>query len=490
METLLAESPVMLRRALLSIIDDMHAAVQAKSKEISQIHDDHKLSAENLIHYLTLRSKDIRSLQDELHVLGLSSLASSESHILRQVQAILERLGESIDPDDLSPCDYYLGRDMLKKNSHLLFGEKKEEEIPYLMVTFDTEFASNYQLIKKLLQSGMNVARINCAHDDPETWTNMIDLLHLASERTGVPCKIYMDLGGPKMRTLIRDEGVFTDKISVSEKQVLLLADDISKENSAGVIVGCEEQGLVKHLKKGSRVLFDDGIIEGTVLDKTINGARIRIDRVSDKKQLLRAGKGINFPDAELKLPPLMEQDLNILPFIAEHADLVGYSFVRRASDLQKLQSLLAAYPKRPAIIVKIETSDAVRRLPELIMQGMRDEVFGVMIARGDLAVEIGFERLSEIQEEILWICESAHVPVIWATQVLENLNKSGIATRSEITDAAYAALAECVMINKGNYVIRVLKTLDDILRRSGGHHIKKRYTFRSMKIALNYFGK
>jgi pyruvate kinase len=118
----------------------------------------------------------------------------------------------------------------------------------------------------------------------------------------------------------------------------------------------------------------------------------------------------------------------------------------------------------------------------------MHDEIFGVMIARGDLAVEIGFERLSEIQEEILWISEAAHVPVIWATQVLETLNKSGLATRAEVTDASFASRAECVMLNKGTYVLDVLKSLKDILKRSAGHHSKKRYTFRPMQIARNFF--
>jgi len=112
-----------------------------------------------------------------------------------------------------------------------------------------------------------------------------------------------------------------------------------------------------------------------------------------------------------------------------------------------------------------------------------------VMIARGDLAVEIGFERLSEIQEEILWLCEAAHVPVIWATQVLETLNKKGIATRSEVTDAARAAQAECVMLNKGNYLLLVLATLRDILQRSGGHYSKKRYIFRPLQIAERFLG-
>jgi pyruvate kinase len=117
----------------------------------------------------------------------------------------------------------------------------------------------------------------------------------------------------------------------------------------------------------------------------------------------------------------------------------------------------------------------------------MQKSVFGVMIARGDLAVEIGFERMGEIQEEILWICEAAHVPVIWATQVLENLNKSGLATRSEITDATHAAMAECIMINKGDHTIEVIEALRDILQRTGGHHLKKRYTFRPLSIAQHF---
>ena len=111
------------------------------------------------------------------------------------------------------------------------------------------------------------------------------------------------------------------------------------------------------------------------------------------------------------------------------------------------------------------------------------------MIARGDLAVEIGFERLSEIQEEILWLCEAAHAPVIWATQVLETLNKSGIATRSEVTDAVYAGQAECIMLNKGKHLLTALATLQNILLRSGRHHSKKRYIFRPLKIAERFFG-
>jgi pyruvate kinase len=165
---------------------------------------------------------------------------------------------------------------------------------------------------------------------------------------------------------------------------------------------------------------------------------------------------------------------------------MMGYSFVRTPQDLDDLSVELGEASKIP-IILKIETPEAVKNLPALLFRGMKERNLGVMIARGDLAVEIGFERMSEVQEEILWICEAAHVPVIWATQVLESMNKSGLASRSEVTDAAHASQADCVMINKGDHVIRVLESLRDILYRSSGHHIKKRYTFRQLNIAKDF---
>ena len=114
----------------------------------------------------------------------------------------------------------------------------------------------------------------------------------------------------------------------------------------------------------------------------------------------------------------------------------------------------------------------------------MRAERAGVMIARGDLAVESGFERLAEVQEEILWLCEAAHVPVIWATQVLETLAKTGMPTRAEVTDAAMAERAECVMLNKGPYITEAVQVLDDILRPDAGASFKKRPILGSLRVA------
>jgi pyruvate kinase len=123
---------------------------------------------------------------------------------------------------------------------------------------------------------------------------------------------------------------------------------------------------------------------------------------------------------------------------------------------------------------LKIETPLAVRNLPQLIIQSAKRNPTAVMIARGDLAVELGFARLSEVQEELLWLCEAAHAPVIWATQVLDQFVKEGVFSRAETTDAAMAQRADCVMLNKGPHLVEAVALLRDILARMDRHHIKK----------------
>lgn len=478
--------------ALLADIKNLEStllqALRGKQHVVDALNTGQRISAENLILYLALRSVDIRELQDQLHNFGLSSLTSSESHVHRQLQEIKLRMGEHINDGSLSICDYAMGSDLIEQRSIKLFGEKQDQSIPYVMVTFDQEFVDNFQLVKKLLEAGMNVARINCAHDDEKVWDNMISLVKQASQKTGIPCKIYMDLAGPKLRTTLLGKGRLDGKAPLVEGQELMLAELDSDYDPSAVIINCNEPGIVRQLKVDDRVLFDDGVIETKVTSVGNGIAGLRIIRISSKKPRIKVGKGINFPDSDLNLPALTTRDLELLPYISQKADLVGYSFVRDASGVKELQNSLNAFTPRPDVILKIETPQAVNNLPSLLLQGMMDEVFGVMIARGDLAVEIGFERLSEIQDEIAWISEAAHTPIIWATQVLETLNKSGLATRSEMTDASHAVMAECVMLNKGDHIIRVINSLKDILRRSGTHRMKKRYTFRPMQIAKNYF--
>ena len=477
-----------LRNSVERIYENQKAAEQKGRQTIESVHPEQRQSITNLIHYLALRREDLRLIQDDLHNAGLSSLASSESHILRQVQAVLQRLGHVFSKDEISSGDAFSGGSLLQQRANALFGPKTARSIPHLMVTFESGMANDYMAVKALIMAGMNVARINSAHDSPEVWAKMITHVNKAAKVTGKSCKIYLDLAGPKIRSILLGKGREKGHLKLKEQMVFFLAETNASFDTKKKVVGCTLSGVVKDLRKGDRVLFDDGLFEAIVDVPDSAMARLRITRISAVKPFLKPEKGINFPDTELTVRCLTDYDKSVIPFAKQHADVLGFSFVRSAMDVAELQELLRQEGgKTLPIVLKIETFEAVQNLPALLLQGMTEPEFGVMIARGDLAVEIGFERLSEVQEEILWLCEAAHVPVIWATQVLETLNKSGIATRSEVSDAVRAAQAECVMLNKGKYLLRVLATLQDILHRSGGHHVKKRYVFRPLKIAERF---
>ncbi|MEZ4899719.1 MAG: pyruvate kinase [Saprospiraceae bacterium] len=471
---------------LINELEKINAAMLQAENDfttlLQRVDSAQKTSAINLLDYLVLRNRDIRELQDTLHANGLSSLASSESHIRSQLLAILGHLHAPVE-DDEAPCTYATGKQLIKEKTIALFGNRLHEGIPHIMVTFDRAFGDHYATVKNLLQSGMTVARINCAHDDESVWMRMIRNIRKAEEKTGLSCKIYMDLAGPKIRTDLAGK----KKLKISTGSSISLCEAKNSDLPSHSI-GITLAGIIPQLQPGERVLFDDGVIEALVSEVQDNKANLLITRISSKKPQIKSAKGINFPDSNLTITSLTEFDRTCLPFIKKYADLIGYSYLRNAQDVIELQEAIQDHPDL-SVILKIETPDAVKHLPEILFQGMQQPHFGVMIARGDLAVEIGFERMSEIQEEILWICEAGHVPVIYATQILESLNKAGLATRSEVIDAAHAAMAECVMINKGDHTIEVIETLRDILLRSGGHHVKKRYTFRPLQIASRFVG-
>ena len=178
-------------------------------------------------------------------------------------------------------------------------------------------------------------------------------------------------------------------------------------------------------------------------------------------------------------------KDRQDLEFASRHGDLISLSFVRRPEDVAELiHELDCLGAGDTGIIIKIENRPAVEALPQILLTAMRRPKIAVMVARGDLGVEIGLERMAEIQEEILWLCEAAHVPVIWATQVLESLAKRGLPSRAEVTDAAMSGRAECVMLNKGPHMLLALDFLCDVLARVKEHQTKKSALMRKLSVA------
>ena len=221
--------------------------------------------------------------------------------------------------------------------------------------------------------------------------------------------------------------------------------------------------------------MIDDGHMSAIVDSMNADGALLKITRAKSQGSKLGPEKGLNFPDTKLDLPALTGKDRRDLDFIVNNADIVGYSFVQSGADMELLlQALAERNAGKLGIVAKIETRQALSNLPEIIVRGAGNHPFGVMIARGDLAVEVGYEQLAEAQEEIMWLCESAHVPVIWATQVLEGLVKQNMPSRAEVTDAAMAERAECVMLNKGPFILDAIEVLDHVVARIQSHQHKK----------------
>jgi pyruvate kinase len=239
-------------------------------------------------------------------------------------------------------------------------------------------------------------------------------------------------------------------------------------------------------VKAGERIWFDDGKIGGTVIGNDGQIITVEITQTGANGSQLRPEKGINLPDTDLQIPALTDKDLNDLSAVVEYANLIGFSFVRTPGDVEALQRKLTELgAQHIGVILKIETRQAFENLPQLMLASLITPPVGVMVARGDLAVEIGFERLAEVQEEILWLSEAAHVPVIWATQVLEGMATKGAPSRAEVSDAVMSGRAECVMLNKGPYIIETVRFLNSVLERMDAHQTKQRQMMRRLSVSV-----
>ena len=464
-------------------------------------------SALNLAQYLVLRRHDLRDIQAALMPWGLSSLGRIEARVMPNLDAVIANL-KIICGENITECPkrppieaFFEGNRLLRQHTEELFGSSRLSHRVRIMVTLPTEAATDYGLVREIVRRGASCMRINCAHDTPEIWQRMIQNIRLAEQEIGTNCKIMMDLAGFKIRT--------GTVLAPPGKDRLFRGDHILLTRCLPELTGTQESGepveasldifqtcctspeVIDLLEMNAPVYIDDGKIRTCVVDTQYqspdgqSGLLLQVTHASPKGVRFKAQKGLNFPNTTLPYSPLTAKDLCDLDFMVEHADIIGYSFVQKASDIELLQQELNRRSRKnrvsPAIVAKIETALAVSNLPELIVRAAGKQSFGVMIARGDLAVEIGYQRLTEIQEEILWICEAAHVPVIWATQVLESLVKKGMPSRGEMTDAAMSERAECVMLNKGPFIAEAITILNDVLTRMEAHQLKKTPQLRAL---------
>jgi pyruvate kinase len=609
------------RSALAERLSVLSAEIIARTnKTVSEfgLHDaDSKCSRDNLLAYLALRDHDLRDLQLELAEIGLSSLGRLESNVLTSLQRVMEHVGGTFPPTSLALPDSAKGQSLLAQRSRALLGRPRAGRSTRIMVTLDAGVIRQSHLLEQLLLGGMDIARINCAHDSSADWAQIIDAIRQAENRltqrgqgVGRRCRILMDLAGPKVRTgplevenrplklsvpkdsegrpsrllegyldgdagqseWVRTPGLLPhfvialpgqkglaqlqvgetlrfedarqrartlyvlERLSPSRVRVGLdgtaymhegatIRGEHGVELSVGRLtpqpvdlrvqagdalrlyrnaerpghrqrqgepasISCTLPEALRAVEEGHRIYIDDGKISASVVSVQEQYLELEVTAPRGIPARIRPDKGLNLPDSTIDLPALTARDRKDLVFVVKHANAVGLSFVHRPQDLFDLRDALKELGKSDlGIVLKIETREAVHRLAQLLLAGLDLPRCGVMIARGDLAVEVGFERLAMVQEDILCLCEAAHVPVIWATQVLETLAKKGLPARAEITDAAMGQRAECVMLNKGEHVLEAVQTLAALLRTAERHHLKKRDVFREITEQRGVFG-
>jgi pyruvate kinase len=480
---------------VLREVESLRDELEREGREISDRwrdwieREDFAASALNFAHYLAFRRRDIRPLQRRMMQFGLSSLGRAESRVLPTLDAVLNILGSAVADATFTQVaseEFFAGEARIATSAEELLGPLSPHSPVRLMVTLPSEAADNPAFVIRLAELGVEAVRINCAHDDDNTWARMIEQVDRTGERTGWRMKIFMDLAGPKIRTGVFRSDKGLRRVALKEELAIALPSHLARTPGSMPAIECTLAEALRAAEPGHRILIDDGKLNTTVVRRESWGVVVRVTAGPEKGYKLKPEKGVNFPDTDFSIHALTDDDRAALRFVARHADAVEFSFVQSHEDVAELQEALAR--ERPedwhrlGMVLKIETSRAVRNLPDMLVRAAGQQPAAIMIARGDLAVEIGFVRLAEMQEQILWLGEAAHIPVIWATQVLESYLKTGVPTRGEMTDAAMAARAECVMLNKGPYLFTGIEHLDLLLGRMSGHVSKKTPQLRALQ--------
>ncbi len=318
------------------------------------------------------------------------------------------------------------------------------------------------ELIKNLALNGMNLARFNFSHGDHEEQAGRMALVKSVREELGMPIATVLDTKGPEIRTTAvpGDEKV---TLVTGQKFVLTTNVDTVTTNE---ITGITYKGLAQDVSKGNTILIDDGLIELEV-ESVENNTEI-VCRVVNGG-LLGSKKGVNVPNVSIRLPNITEKDKDDILFgIEQGFDYIAASFVRNAACIQEIKELLWAHDADIPVIAKIENSEGIKNIDEIIRTAD-----GIMVARGDMGVEIPSEDVPHVQKLIIKKCNMAYKPVITATQMLDSMIRNPRPTRAEVTDVANAIYdgTDCVMLSgetaNGKYPLEALSTMARICERT-----------------------
>lgn len=319
------------------------------------------------------------------------------------------------------------------------------------------------EVLKDMMLAGLNVCRLNFSHGSYEDHAGAVALIRSLNEELGLNVAILADLQGPKIRTNeMENNGVLLE----NGHEILLVVDKV---------IGNAERFsinytlLPREVKPGERILLDDGKIVLEVRE-TDGSSTIRCEIIQGG--ILSSKKGVNFPNTKISMPSLTEKDIADLDFALEHnVDWIGLSFVRSQEDIIDLKARIAAKNHHAKVIAKIEKPEALENINEII-----SESDGLMVARGDLGVEVPYQTVPSIQKMMISKCISTAKPVIVATQMMESMISNLTPSRAEVNDVANAVLdgADAVMLSGetsvGSYPVQVIETMSNIIKEMETH--------------------
>lgn len=308
------------------------------------------------------------------------------------------------------------------------------------------------ELIEELIEAGMNVARLNFSHGTHDEHRQVIKTIHRLSEKKGRPVGILQDLAGPKIRVGPIKAG--QAELKPNAKFVLTGREVVGNARRVSV----SYKGLPQEVKAGDTILLADGSIELKVLENTEHDITCRVVIGG----VLTSSKGLNLPQETLKIPIITEKDVEDLEFGLENGvDFIALSFVRDASDIEKAKGMIRGQGAGLPVIAKIERHEALENI-----DGIMEVVDGIMVARGDLGVEMSLEQIPLIQKMLIAKANEAGKPVITATQMLKSMVESPRPTRAEVADVANAILdgTDALMLSEetatGKYPVEAVRMM------------------------------
>ncbi|MEL6855665.1 MAG: pyruvate kinase [Cyanobacteria bacterium J06607_13] len=316
--------------------------------------------------------------------------------------------------------------------------------------------SSESEVIRQLMQAGMSVARLNFSHGSYEDHAKRIHQLRAIAREMGLPLTLLQDLQGPKIRVgELPPSGL---ELGVGNSLTLIPLDEVQPSAASANTVGIDYPNLAQEVQPGTPVLLDDGLLELKV--EKVEGNAVRCQVVTGGP--LKSHKGVNFPTLNLSLPSMTQKDIEDLDFgIAQGVDIVSLSFVRSPDDVRSLKARIAEKGESIPVLAKLEKPQAIENLDAIV-----SECDAIMVARGDLGVEMSPEKVPLIQKRIIRTCNRKGIPVITATQMLDSMIHNPRPTRAEVSDVANAIIdgTDAVMLSGesavGDYPIEAVKML------------------------------